>query len=71
MWERMFCLVLFSCFFMLFHSKTTDITGKEAYDNGLTLVQLGRDTEAAEALWTGDSLSLSLSLFFRSDFERL
>jgi protein O-GlcNAc transferase len=29
-----------------------DITGKEAFDSGLTLSQLGRDQEAAEALWT-------------------
>lgn len=27
------------------------LSGKEAYDSGITLVQLGRDIEAAEAFW--------------------
>jgi hypothetical protein len=30
---------------------TNKLSGKEAYDSGVTLAQLGRDAEAAEAFW--------------------
>jgi tetratricopeptide (TPR) repeat protein len=47
--KAIFVTLLFQCMLSIFHAATV---GKDAYDTGVTLTQLGRDEEAAEYFWS-------------------